>query len=260
MTKHDPVLGRQLRRLPSGLAEKTVMRTPQYVAGLLIAISLTAMGACGESYMFAPPTIRSNEMFPPAIMFAPAMQAPMPNVRQLAPNRFRVGRAVNQSATAEQQHADWCWAAAVSLVLRYQGIVESQAAIVHLIHPENDPAKSQAATLGQIVRVLNRYAVNYLGRPSAIVATPFQNDAYFLIQDLSLQWPPLIGLRNEDGADGHVYVLVEADYGYAGWNQIFLYSVKVYDPWPGDGGWKELSGEDIRERIQFAVRLRVAHG
>jgi hypothetical protein len=78
------------------------------------------------------------------------------------------------------------------------------------------------------------------------------------VYDVANNWPVLVGLRGVDGGPGHVYVLKGVRYSIAANGVMVFHRVELYDPWPGVET-EEMTGEQFRQRLSFAIRMRVRH-
>lgn len=185
-----------------------------------------------------------------------------PNHDQLGENYFIVEVDNFSGFEATQQRPEWCWAAAVSMTMNYQGIPLSQCDVVESLGGECDSSELQFGSISSIISALNGIQGNRLGRPALVQATSLSTgNGTPLIADLATNWPPIVGLSGEDeDAPGHVYVLLTIRYSWYpnAWNVPVFWNVELYDPWLGET--VRMSGLEFARRIDFAVRMRVGHG
>lgn len=184
-----------------------------------------------------------------------------PNWTQLAPNLFKVSSYGFDTAYAEQERADWCWVAAVSMVLNYQSIDVTQCDIVERLGKNCESRDLQLGSVSDVVLSMNGWDVNIGGRASAVQATTLAvANGTSLISDVSTNWPVIVGLKGSNDRPGHVYVLTAIEYSWqpGTWNQPVFWEVQLYNPWPGEGvEW--MDGREFSKRIRFAARMRVRH-
>ena len=150
---------------------------------------------------------------------APARtQAPLSDIRELAPNVYVAGIPTNEfKFVAARQHAgNWCWAAAIQMVLIYDGLAVSQDQIVARVFGGSMP--DTPAEPEDILDALSGWAPQFNGRPAEILATPYVYQPNDIVGDLANHWPILVGLRNPEGR-GHVFVLTAVTYSLDSTNQ-----------------------------------------
>lgn len=159
---------------------------------------------------------------------------------------------------AEQQAPDWCWAAAVQMVLDHAGISVSQREIVQTIFPDYKSRGYTSASQGRILDALNRYARDRYGftrrlYPVTLLANPWNN--YQFVTTINSGYPVLAGLKKTTDSFGHIVVVYEVSYRQFYANQIGISEVSFYDPY--DGSIDTLSGTEFSERLAFAIATNV---
>lgn len=183
-------------------------------------------------------------------------QAPLPDIRELVPGVYIAGIPTNDfKFVAARQHAgNWCWAAAVQMVLNYDGLAVSQEQIVSRVFGGSMP--DAPAEPEDILDALSGWAPQFNGRPAEILATPYVYQPSDIIADLANHWPILVGLRNLKGA-GHVFVLTAVTYNLDSMNQPIFRSVVLRDPWPTHESRVQIPWSVFSSRVNFLARVRV---
>jgi hypothetical protein len=181
-----------------------------------------------------------------------------PNHFQFAENHFEVEAYSMRFFEAVQQRRDWCWAAAVSMVMEHQGFEMSQCDVLRSLGKDCNSPEDQYGTNSSIANALNGFRVDRFGQQSLVSATSLQTqNGVNLIGDLARNSTPIVGMSARDGKIGHVYVLTSIEYSWApGVNQPVIWSVGLFDPW--DGKSIRLRGEEFDDFFDFAVRVAVA--
>lgn len=179
--------------------------------------------------------------------------------QRLSANRFRVEAPNFQAAEAEQEEADYCWAAVVESVLGYSHISIDQDAIVQAVQGNKTGG---GASLGQIVCAMNGVLPTTLNRPAFISATPFTNIAQVLTS-LARAHPVIVGMGSRENKFGHVYALTAIEYCYAPRTFVGvvpnIFEADVFDPLP-DHGDETLDGSEFASSIRFAIVFEVVYG
>jgi len=177
------------------------------------------------------------------------------DVQQVGPNLFAAGIPTSafQFFAARQSHSNWCWAAAVQMVLNYHGLFVSQAAIVDRIYGSE---VDLPASPSQILTALSGWAPDVNGRFSAIYASPYTYSGAQIVQDLGYRWPLIAGLRTANGG-GHAVVVTAVYYSVDAWNNPIFQTVVIRDPWPGSPSRQELSWAEFQQRLMFMAHVRV---
>lgn len=183
------------------------------------------------------------------------------NQSQFDWNSFYVRTQNFNGFEAVQQREEWCWAAAVSMVLDYQGIALSQCQVLRSLGRDCNSEEAQLGSRSSILNSLSGLQFNRFERPSAVTATTLATgNGTPLIEDLATNWPPIVGLNARRDRPGHVYVLTGIEYSWkpGTWNTPVIWEVQLYDPW--DGQYVSMSGSEFDELFDFAARVRVQHG
>jgi hypothetical protein len=151
---------------------------------------------------------------------------------------------------AHTQDADmWCWAASISMIFEYYGHPVAQERIVEeawgsIVDLPADPAR--------ITSSLNRDWTDDNDDEFTSTSDSFSVNAITAAQDLAEDHPLIIG------ALGHATVLTALTYvqnpSAPGGATVTLATVR--DPWPGNGGKRNLSPQEWYN-VDFAARVRV---
>lgn len=178
---------------------------------------------------------------------------------QIAPNRFRVEADVTPVA-AIMKRPDVCWAAAIETVMNYYGVPLDQCDVLKQVGGDCNSSEIQTASQCKLVSGLNRWQVSANGRPVLVQATSLLNyNGLPLLDDLSLEKPIVVGIRNQDYPGGHVFVLTAIEYS---WNPQFgntpiFQELDLYDPDPDVADTVTMSGAEFVRSVSFATRIAV---
>lgn len=147
-----------------------------------------------------------------------------------------------------QERDQWCWAACIQMVPGYWGHPISQREIVRQTWGviANMPAQPE-----DIVRDLNRDWTDERGRNFPVAGDVFSADSASAARDLANEMPLIIGSL------GHAMVLTAVSYNRAPNSQGQVTRALVRDPWPGNGGRRELSFDEANATMML-TRIRVA--
>ena len=172
-------------------------------------------------------------------------------VAGVSSDKFRFFAAPEQQGRQRQTY--WCWAATIQMVLNYHGLYVNQEQIVTRIFGR---LIDRPGTLKQILTALSGWAPDVRGRFSQIVARPYIFQGSDIVEDLAYRWPLIVGL-SQPGQIGHAYVLTAVFYSVVPYNQPVFHRVVLRDPWPGNRSRIEMSWQEFRSRLMFAVRVSV---
>ena len=236
------------------------MKNGRHVVSLVIsAISVAVVGCQAHwgTYTVAPDgTVRTNTRYWQARPWITSDEdlggdGRLPREQTVYVSRF-------SGVGAEQQRPDWCWAAAVHMVLDHAGISASQREIVRTIFPDYERRGYASATQGRILDALNRFVYDRTGMarrlyPVALQANPWNN--YQFITTINAGYPVLAGLKKTTDGFGHIVVVHEVSFRQFEHNQIGISEVSFYDPY--DGSTDTLSGREFAERLSFAIATNV---
>jgi hypothetical protein len=147
-----------------------------------------------------------------------------------------------QAMREAQSASNWCWAAAVSMVLRHHGVAVSQEQVAqaHLGAPDNEKASPEAITA-----LLNRrWTDAATGRSVDVEAAPQARwwrlqglAAPDVLDDLHHDRPLVLAVR------GHAMVLVQVVYERSSAAGVRLLRAVVVDSSAG-GGWRDLRASE----------------
>lgn len=149
---------------------------------------------------------------------------------------------------AYQQRSEWCWAASISMLFAFHGHKVSQQRIVEETWGAVTDMPGQPA---QIMSDLNRNWKDDNGVFFRSQGDMRSVNIYTAVEDLKNDEPLIIG------ALGHATVLTaitgDINMTTGAWQ---IAEVIVRDPWPGNGGRRELSPMEWGN-LAFAARVRV---
>lgn len=245
---------------------KMVTQQRQLFVALYFVLAISLEGCCagGRCEFTTRPRLIAGTRDLLQIRDLPGIQDGLTGLRnhdRIERNYFEVQINGIDGVKAVQQRPEWCWVAAVSMTMNYQGIPLSQCDVIKSLGKDCNSNDLQFGTISSIVGALNGFRVNRRGRAAFVQATSLLTaNGFPLIEDIATNWPPIVGLKSEtDGAPGHVYILLEVTYSWYPntWNVPVFWRTKLYDPW--NGNTVRMSGDEFKERLDFAVRMRVAH-
>ena len=135
---------------------------------------------------------------------------------------------------AAQQSSQWCWAAAIQMVLGYHGVAITQQQIVARTYGMDwwGNLPDWAGSIEAITANLNNWSIDNYGQQYAVAATlnwgaPPPN---VLINELWNRRPMIIGYRSGPNS-GHAVVVTAATYLNTVYGTM-IRSIVVRDPWP----------------------------
>jgi Peptidase_C39 like family len=164
----------------------------------------------------------------------------------------------DKTSEAEQEQSQWCWAASIQAVLAYYGIKREQRDIVRATYGTvvNLPARSPQ----QLYSVLNNFMLSDDDKIEIVRSNWGVGSlltAQVLYRELEQDHPIIVWFRNGP-MSGHSVVIYEAHFDSYG-RPI---TVKIFDPWPGQG-FKTIPAQPFGSEIEafFTVRgARVGNG
>ena len=177
-----------------------------------------------------------------------------PNLWIAGPPTSIVVSRGDPGARGRQQMENWCWAASVQMTLNMAGIRVDQKQVVERIYGGDI---DRGGTPQQIMEALTGWAPTVNGKAALLNPQPLTNDAD-MIDDLSLGWPLIVGLRNPDGS-GHAEVITAITYNLQPNGAPIFQSVTLRDPWPDNPSKVEMSWLEFVNRRNFVIRNRVSY-
>lgn len=152
-----------------------------------------------------------------------------------------------------QEMSNWCWAAAIQMVLGVHGIPVQQAALVAQAYgsPVNRPGGPE-----QILDSLNGHGRDFHGREIDVFTRREVNDAT-VVEDLSQGKPLVVGLQGDPTGkvSGHAYVLSAVEFDLDRQGQPVVERFILRDPWPFNPSRVEMDAEEFHQRVTFATRV-----
>ena len=163
--------------------------------------------------------------------------------------------------SAAQGSSQWCWAAAIQMVLRYHGVSITQQQIVARSYG-TDPwgnLPNWSGSFGIITRNLNNWSIDNYGQEYAVGAVFGWGapPAAVLIEELHNGRPMIISYRDSP-VSAHAVVVTAATFSRSG----LIHSIVVRDPWPTPAnvlnkGRIEYDGSALAAAIQAHWRISV---
>jgi ABC-type bacteriocin/lantibiotic exporter with double-glycine peptidase domain len=167
--------------------------------------------------------------------------------------RAHLPAAVMQSIQKTQEKSQWCWAAAIAMILSRHGVTVSQEEVVRR---QFGDALDMAASGEAITRLLSSswrgaggqevYARTAVGDREAKRA---QLTNARLVEELAQQRPLLFG------TEGHAMVLVGVEYERTAQGAVRITGGMVIDPAPGQG-LRRLGRDEMRPAYVAAVQMQ----
>lgn len=152
------------------------------------------------------------------------------------------------SGYGKQRRSNWCWAAAIQMVLNFHGTYISQEDIVN---------KLFGPTLPNVIAYDHHVLAALDGRGVKINPT-----MKTLIDELSDDNPLIVGLKGTSTTPGHIYVLTAIYYFFPAkthpsYNSGHPLPVKfvLRDPWPYSPTRIEMSPEEFASRLNLCVKV-----
>ena len=157
---------------------------------------------------------------------------------------------------AAQQNSQWCWAAAIQMVLGYHGVAITQQQIVERTYGRDwrGYLPDWAGSIEAITANLNNWSIDNYGQQYAVAAIlnwgpPAPN---VLIDQLRNRHPMIIGYQSRPNS-GHAVVVTAATFSQSMFGAM-IHSIVVRDPWPSprnvfNRGRKEHDGASLAQLI-----------
>ena len=159
--------------------------------------------------------------------------------------------------SAAQGNSQWCWAAAIQMVLGYHGVAITQQQIVARSYG-TDPwgnLPDWSGSFDVITRNLNNWSIDNYGQEYAVSAVFGWGapSAGVLIEELQNGRPMIISYRSSP-VSTHAVVLTAATFSQSSYGR-FIRTIVVRDPWPTpanilDKGRMEYDGSSLAAAIQ----------
>ena len=125
---------------------------------------------------------------------------------------------------SQQEKENWCWAACIQMVLKYQGIRVSQSEIAKRTFGDN---KNATANGYDIINSINGW---HIEKQHIIANQDYKIDFSSLAGDLAYKYPVIIGLKNTAENVGHAVILTHLYYKTDHSGKIYPYKAVCADP------------------------------
>ncbi len=193
--------------------------------------------------------------------FVTTVKAQQPSIQQIGPGIWVAGIPSNEfeyfaapQTAGLQRQSNWCWAAAVQMVLNYRGVQVTQEQVVQRIF--NGAVPNVPGQPEQILTALTGWAFTHDGQPVMLSSSPFAFDGSEIVRDLAERWPIIVGVKTSP-TTGHAYVLTAVTYGVDPWNRPIFRTAILRDPWPGRPSRVEVPWPLFQQNWMFMARLRI---
>ena len=166
--------------------------------------------------------------------------------------------------SAAQGSSQWCWAAAIQMVLGYHGVGITQQQIVARSYGTDwrGNLPDWGGSYEVITRNLNNWNIDNYGQEYAVGAVLGWGapSAAVMIEELRNGRPMIIGYQSSP-VSGHAVVLTAATFSQTVYGP-FIHSIVVRDPWPTpvnilNRGRVEYDGPSLASVIQAHWRISV---
>ena len=166
---------------------------------------------------------------------------------------------------AAQQNSQWCWAAAIQMVLGYHGVAITQQQIVARTYGTDwwGNLPDWAGSIEAITANLNNWSIDNYGQQYSVAAAlnwgaPAPN---VLIDELRNRRPMIIAYQSGPNS-GHAVVVTAAKFSQT-MRGAMIHSIVVRDPWPSaanvfNRGRNEYDGASLAQLITAHWFISVA--
>ena len=166
---------------------------------------------------------------------------------------------------AAQQNSQWCWAAAIQMVMGYHGVAITQQQIVARTYGTDwwGNLPDWAGSIEAITANLNNWSIDNYGQQYVVAATlnwgaPAPS---VLINELRNRRPMIIGYRSGPNSN-HAVVVTAATFSQTIFRTV-IHSIVVRDPWPSAAnvfrrGRNEHDGASLAQLISAHWLISVA--
>jgi hypothetical protein len=165
---------------------------------------------------------------------------------------------------SSQDNSNWCWAAAIEMILKYYGVKIEQEQIVARSYGMDPYGRlpNWTGSFQVITANLNNWNVDNSGRPYVVSAGlyPGAPTPAYLIRELDMGRPVLVGYASGPGT-GHAVVITACSYVPTPQGP-YIQTLVVRDPWPSDDnianlGRVEYPGRVLAQRMMAHWYVRV---
>ena len=165
------------------------------------------------------------------------------NIFQYPDGTFASAIRTSDFQQAQQYKNLWCWAACISMVLKYQGIDASQRDIVTKVFGTdvNSPGNQY-----DIIKGANGWSKNGKTIKAYDERSRQPED---LIDGFAYKYPFIVGISNPGSSIGHAYVLTAIYYSQRQGEQPRPTKVALRDPWPSSPPRREMDWAEFLNRV-----------
>lgn len=181
-----------------------------------------------------------------------------PLYRQVRIDAFKFQALAAPAVIGRQRNSNWCWAAAIQMVLNYHGIFVTQE---HLVQQKFGLLANRTANGLEMMESLNGWFWSIFASRTRVSAweVDMTSDTKF-IDLLANKTPVIVGLiGSQTEAAGHAYVVTGVDYTLVpSRGGVIVHSVTVRDPWPTNPSEQVIPWEQFKNRLMFGIGIHVA--
>lgn len=257
-----PIVALVILALVAGIANS---RRPDPYEQLAAQLGLQ-MPATTDPYATAyPASVDQPAMGPLA---APAVEQPypqlQPDVAAASGQYVGIRRESFDFSYSEQRNSQWCWAAAIQMVLAYYGVQVPQEEIVARTFGASPSGElpNQPGSGEQITANLNNWSIDAGGQQYRVMAQVGSGapPPALLLTELAEQRPVILAYMSGP-ASGHAVVATAASYTPSAYGPT-VQSIVVRDPWPSPehratNGRVEYPGAGLARQIANYWIIRV---
>ena len=150
---------------------------------------------------------------------------------------------------SQQEKENWCWAACIQMVLKYQGVRVSQSDIA-----KRTLGNVQNTTVNgyDIIQSINGWNI---GQHQIVAGQDYVKDLHRLTNDLAYKYPVIIGMGNKAGNEGHAVVLTHLYFKTDHRGNIIPFKVICIDPAKSYNREKVYDWDDFYQQINTIIHV-----
>ncbi|GEM_PF-4413640 len=174
---------------------------------------------------------------------------PSGNIHQIGRNCYKIESGGFEFFTAEMDKPDFCWAAAVQMLIRYSnpnGAAPSQEYIVRRMKSIISDDSVDSGNAADMMSAL-------LGPGRSVWIE--NGNGNWILNDVASGAPVIAALESPNSDVGHVYIIYGMTAGWGPQGQAILDRILMFDPSPGVGRIV-MSADALKSRLVFAVHMR----
>ncbi len=162
--------------------------------------------------------------------------------------------AVNFAQKSKQKRSNWCWAACLQMMFAYNQIPLSQQQIAKQFYGN---LSNRSASILQISRFLDEISI-----PKRFMVRKIQSEfGSFnhtqIIEELKQKRVLIVGLENQNGYGGHLYVLSKVYYSLEKNQQPTIHKAILFDPLPNQILHKEMDWKQLTKLNPEFLKVKI---